>query len=61
MIKMDITKIIRDKIEHLREELIVSRLKYDSYHPRVVQLSLELDTLINIYGKFYNTGLYFYS
>ncbi|WP_176714153.1 aspartyl-phosphate phosphatase Spo0E family protein [Orenia metallireducens] len=58
---MDITEIIKDKIEKLREELIISRLEYDSYHPKIVQLSLELDTLINIYTKFHDTGLYFYS
>ncbi|PRX27706.1 Spo0E like sporulation regulatory protein [Orenia metallireducens] len=61
MIKMEITKIIKDKIEKLREELRLSKLEYDSYHPKVVQLSLELDALINIYTKFYNTGLYFYA
>jgi hypothetical protein len=58
---MEITKIIKDKIEKLREELRLSKLEYDSYHPKVVQLSLELDALINIYTKFYNTGLYFYA
>lgn len=58
---ININKIIKNKIEKLREELIENKLKYDSNHPKVMKLSLELDTLITIYTKFSDEGLYFYS
>ncbi|WP_027340395.1 aspartyl-phosphate phosphatase Spo0E family protein [Halonatronum saccharophilum] len=59
---IDITKEIKSKIERLRDEMLEARLKYsDSSHPEVFKLSLELDNLINIYTKYSNDGLYFYS
>ncbi|TDX52373.1 aspartyl-phosphate phosphatase Spo0E family protein [Orenia marismortui] len=59
---IDISKEINAKIEKLRQEMVAARLKYNSSdHPKVIKLSLELDNLINIYTKFYDSGLYFYS